>query len=87
MGGDRAGRVTEEITSRLPIWSGLARVRTARDGNASSILGYLARVAALARFGFESVGPIQSLSVAAHSLGREKQGLNEIGAASYRSNV
>src|SRR5258708_34627576 len=28
-----------------------------------------------------------AFSVAAHSLGREKQGLNEIGAASYRSNV
>ena len=28
-----------------------------------------------------------AFSVAAHSLGREKQGLNEIGAGSYRSNV
>jgi hypothetical protein len=61
---------------------------TVEMGNAPSILGYLARVAALAGFSFESVGPIQSLfSVAAHSLGREKHRLNEIGAASYRSNV
>jgi hypothetical protein len=40
---------------------GLVRVRTAQDGDAPSILGCLARVATLARFSLESVGPVQLL--------------------------
>jgi hypothetical protein len=55
------GRRPQKASIVTAVVPGLARVRTARDGNAPSILGYLARVAALARFSFESVGPIQSL--------------------------